>query len=240
VAPYINNNFPFFPKITDGTYFPDLAFANNEGDDAPIQVNTAFQMPLLFQPNYQASRLQPDRNVFDADTSLDPDRKADITRVPYVRTVPVNSANAKEAVWAQAFSEATKDRLSNTDTTYNRTCFGQDPNQHPYAKDFNGNEAVDLATTFCKEVIKDWDDATPIPPTVRDTSRFRNASREYPLTQVSAQAHLGFFAVADPATFIQPRSAKQFFEGGTDEAKVEHCKLTYKDIIRGVRNYLED
>ena len=240
MAPYINNNFPFFLKITDGTYFPDLAFANNEGDDAPIQVNTAFQMPLLFQPNYQASRLQPDRNVFDADTSLDPDRKADITRVPYVRTVPVNSANAKVAVWAQAFSEATKDRLLNIDTTYNRTCFGQDPNQHPYAKDFNGNEAVDLATTFCEEVIKDWDDATPIPPTVRDTSRFENASREYPLTQVSAQAHLGFFAVADPATFIQTRSAKQFFEGATDEAKVEHCKLTYKDIIKGVRHYRED
>ncbi|CAN9315272.1 unnamed protein product [Alternaria alternata] len=233
VAPYINNNFSFYPKITDGTYCPDLAFANNEGDDAPIQVNTAFQMPLLFQPNYQASRLQPDRNVFDAETSLDPDRKADITRVPYIRNVPVDSANAEEALWAQTFSEATKDRLLNIDTTYNRTCFGQDANQHPYAKDFNGNEAVHLATMFCEEVIKDWDDATPIPPTVRDTTRFRNASRAYPLTQVSAQAHLGFFAVADPATFIQPRSAKQFFEGGTDDAKVEHCKLTYKDIIKG-------
>jgi hypothetical protein len=160
--------------------------------------------------------------------------------VPYVRNVPVNSANAKEAAWAQASSEATKDRLLNIDTTYNRTCFGQGPNQHPYAKDFNGNEAVDLATTFCEEVIEDWDDATPIPPTVLDTSRFRNSSREYSLTQISAQAHLGFFAVADPATFIQPRSAKQFFEGGTDEAKVEHCKLTYKDIIKGVRNYRDD
>ncbi|KAH6857551.1 hypothetical protein B0T12DRAFT_139472 [Alternaria alternata] len=240
VAPYINNNFPFFPKITDGRYFSDLAFANNGGDDAPIQVNMPFQIPLLFQPNYQASRLQPDRNVFDVEASLDPDRRADITRVPYVRSVPENSASTKEEVWAHAFSEATNGQLLNIDTTYNRTCFGQNSNLHPYAKDFNGNEAVDLATTFCEDIIKDWDYATPIPPTVRDTSHFRNASREYPLTQVSAQAHLGFFAVADPATFIQPRSAKQFFEGGTDEAKVEHCKLTYKDIIKGVRHYRED
>ncbi|KAG9191394.1 adenosine deaminase [Alternaria panax] len=88
--------------------------------------------------------------------------------VALVHDVPANFAKDKEVVWTTTFKEARDNQLINTNTSFDRTCLGFDPNQHPYAREFNGNEAVDLATTFCEDTINDWDEANP-DPTYRST-----------------------------------------------------------------------
>jgi hypothetical protein len=228
VAPFINNQFPYIPSITD------FAIPNDEGDNAPIQLTTGFRLHSFYQPNYKTSLLQPEQEVFDVGNELHADQKADITNSPFLVTAPSNSVNNNENALIGASVAAWSGQLLNIDTSYNRTCFGQDPTQHPNAKDSNGDEAVELSRKFCGDIIYSWKDTTPIPPSVRDNALFQNTSREYTLKNVNEGTHLGFFAVADPASFIQARSAKQFFEGINDDSRVEHCVLTYKDIIRYV------
>ncbi|KAI4906568.1 hypothetical protein J4E90_010462 [Alternaria incomplexa] len=204
---------------------------NNE-ESAQIQVKGWFHWRGLSQPNYDPSLLQPDRAEFDIGTELDEERKADILSAPYYRELPDESVRGREASWIGTFVDAHKDQLLNTDATKDRTCFGEGHAQYPNAKEFDGEEAVGFAQQFCEDIINSWDPATPIPPSVRDTADFRNASRAYKLTKTNADSHVGFFAVADPALFIQARPTWYFFEGATNDTKVDHCRLTYKDIIR--------
>jgi hypothetical protein len=235
VAQTIDSNFPYIPLISGDPVYAQIVVPDNGENNAPIQIKDWFRLRNLNQPDYDRSRLQPPKDVFDAESELPEDRKADITRVPFVRNVPSYPGTDQESAWNSIFKETWRDQLINKDTRYNRTCFGDDKAQHPDAKEFDGNEAVELAKTFCEDVIKSGDDKTPIPPSVRDTSSFHNASRVYSLTKTSAGSHLGFFAVADPASFLQARNARQFFEGYGDDAKVNHCALTYKDVIHKVR-----
>jgi hypothetical protein len=53
-------------------------------------------------------------------------------------------------------------------------------------------------------------------------------------TDKGSGGNLVIATIADPATFIQNRKLEQFFEGDTDNAKVDLCVLTYKDIISHV------
>jgi hypothetical protein len=235
VAQTIDSNFPYIPLISGDPVYAQIVVPDNGENNAPVQIKDWFHLRNLNQPDYDRSRLQPPKDVFDAESELPADRKVDITRVPFVRNVPSNPGTDQESAWYSSFMEALNNQLINKDTHYNRTCFGDDQAQHSSAKEFDGNEAVELAKTFCEDVIKSGDDKTPIPPSVRDTSPFHNASRVYSLTKTNAGSHLGFFAVADPASFLRARNAKQFFEGDGDDAKVNHCALTYKDVIHKVR-----
>jgi len=161
---------------------------NNE-ESAQIQVKGWFHWRGLSQPNYDISLLQPDKAEFDIGTELDEERKADILSAPYYRELPDESVRGKEASWIGTFVDAHKDQLLNTDATSDRTCFGEGHAQYPNAKEFDGEEAVGFAQQFCEDIINSWDPATPIPPSVRDTADFRNASRAYKLTKTNADSH---------------------------------------------------
>ena len=235
LAPRIRGKFAFLPEVAEkGFGYNELAVPFSGDDGASILLSEFFSQRTQSQPNYNASQLQPDKSIH-IENLLRPDQKADITRMPYVKNMPDSPGTQKNLQSFKAFGEAYKDQLVNRDANYDLTCFGKDSDKHPYAKDFDGNKAVEFAGQFCEDIIKTWDVATPVPPTVRDTSDFRNASRVYSLKGTDPESHLGFFAVADPALYIQPRNIRQFFEGATDEAKIDHCRLTYKDIIRNVR-----
>jgi len=235
VAQTIRGNFTFLPQLAhEGFGYSEIVVPFSADDGASILLNEVFSQRNYSQPNYDASRLQPDK-IVHVENLLDPNQKADITSMPYVKTMPDNSGTRRETLSVITFAEAWKDQLINIDTSYNLTCFGKDPGQHPSAKDFDGEEAVEFAQEFCKDILKSADNKTPIPPSVRDTSDFRNASRVYTLKKTNAESHLGFFAVADPASFIEARHTWRFFEGNTEEARIDHCRLTYKDIIRNVR-----
>lgn len=177
MAQTISGNFPYFPKIENDPSYGAAAVPFNDKDDAPVQVKDWFHWRGLSQPNYDPSLLQPDKTDFDIESKLETERKAVITNVPFLKDVPNNSAKEKEASWINAFVEAHSDQLLNKDATYNRTCFDEDQTQYSNAKEFDGDEAVGFAQQFCEDIIKSWDETTPIPPSVRDTSDFRNASR---------------------------------------------------------------
>ncbi|KAI4933246.1 hypothetical protein J4E85_003651 [Alternaria conjuncta] len=232
LAPRIAGKFAFLPDVAGKAFgYNELAVPFSGDDGASILLNEFFSQRTQSQPNYNVSRLQPDKSIH-IENLLRADQKADITRMPYVKNMPDSPGTQKNLQSIKAFGEAYKDQLVNMDANRDLTCFGKDSDNHPYAKDFDGNKAVEFAGQFCEDIIKTWDVATPVPPAVRDTSDFRNASRVYSLEGTNPESHLGFFAVADPALYIQPRNIRQFFEGATDEAKIDHCRLTYKDIIR--------
>ncbi|CAG5180811.1 uncharacterized protein ALTATR162_LOCUS9437 [Alternaria atra] len=234
VGQTIHGNFTFLPEVNPAMFaYAEIAVPFSDHDGATILLNNIFSRRWIIQLKYNTSRLQPDSNVFDVEQELEPDRKADIIRAPFVIDVPSNPGTDKSTLFNNASTEASKDDLLDIDTGYGLTCSSKYPNQHPYTKDFDRNEAVDIARTFCEGIVKSEVDTTSISPTVRDTYQFNNISRDYTLTEANARTNLGFFALTDNALFIQARNAKQFFEGVADDAKVDHCVLTYKHIISG-------
>ncbi|KAI4636788.1 hypothetical protein J4E93_010913 [Alternaria ventricosa] len=194
VSQAIGGTVPYFPRIDDDPSYGKMVVPFNDEESAQIQVKGWFHWRGLSQPNYDPSLLQPDKAEFDIGTELDEERKADILSAPYYRELPDESIRGKEDSWIGTFVDAHKDQLLNTDATSDRTCFGESHAQYPNAKEFDGEEAVGFSQQFCEDIIKSWDPRTPIPPSVRDTADFRNASRAYKLTKTNADSHVGFFA----------------------------------------------
>jgi hypothetical protein len=158
--------------------YPEIAVPFSEDDGATTLFKDLSSRRWIVKLNYNKPRLQPDPNDFDVDQELEPDRKADIIRAPFVIDVPSNPGTDKSTLFNNASTEASKDDLFNIDKSYDLNCFSKYSNQHPYAKDFDGYEAVNMARTFCEDIVKSGADTTPAPPTVRDTSQFNNASRD--------------------------------------------------------------
>jgi hypothetical protein len=197
----------------------------------PVLAGHNYSIPTLSQPNYNASRYQVGADVFDFADSLDPNRKADISSVPWLQNTTSFSHeyNNRLDLFYNTFAYAYQNDLVNIDTIKTTTCFGQETSRYPGAEAFNGNEALGYASMFCNGVV-------------RTNLRYAVAS--------TVSGNLTFMVSLPPTrdpegTWSSPQSptlpplsktesSSSFFEGDTDNAKVDHCVLTYKDIISHV------
>jgi hypothetical protein len=122
----IRGNFTFLPEVNPGMFgYPEIAVPFSEDDGAAILFKDLFSRRWITQLNYSKSRLQPDLNVFDVGKELEPDRKADVIRAPFVVGVPSNPGADKLTFFNNAFTHASKDSLLNIDTCYDLNCFSK-------------------------------------------------------------------------------------------------------------------
>ncbi|KAH8622161.1 hypothetical protein IG631_23267 [Alternaria alternata] len=241
VAPRIRGNFTFLSEMKD--YLNGWkAFAVPQGaaNDAPAVVYDLYGKPPFSQTYYNATRLQNSTETFDPNNILDIYRKADISHTPFLKNIDTypSTYSSELARWESKFTLASQDLLINIDATYDRNCFGDTTNSHPEANYFDGYEALDFARTFCEDIVARREEGNDLPSTVRAALWTKNFTRQYTLTKINPGMHLGFAVTGDPASYIESRSADWLFEGPEISANVDHCVLTYKDIISHVRTLL--
>lgn len=241
VAPRIRGNFTFLPEVKDHLN-ASKAFAVSQGaaNDAPAVVYDLYGKPTFSQTYYNATRLQSSTGTFDPNNILDIDRKADISHTPFLKDIDTypSTYSSELARWESEFTPAFQDSLIDIDATYDRTCFGDTTSSHPEANYFDGYEALDFARTFCEDIVAHREEGNDPPSTVRAALWTRNFTRQYTLTKANPDMHLGFAVTGDPASYIESRSTDWLFEGPDISANVDHCVLTYKDIISHVSEML--
>ncbi|RYN53182.1 hypothetical protein AA0118_g9748 [Alternaria tenuissima] len=234
VAPRIRGNFTFLPEMKDylNTW---KAFAVPQGaaNDAPAVVYDLYGKPTFSQTYYNATRLQSSTGTFDPNNILDINWKADISHTPFLKNIDTypSTYSSELARWESEFTPAFQDSLVNIDATYNHTCFGDTTSSHPEANYFDGYEALDFARTFCEDIVAHREEGNDLPSTVRAALWTKNFTRQYTLKKTNPGMHLGFAVTGDPASYIESRNADWLFEGPDISANVDHCVLTYKDII---------
>jgi hypothetical protein len=102
----------------------------------PVLAGHNYSIPTLSQPNYNASRYQVGADVFDFADSLDPNRKADISSVPWLQNTTSFSHeyNNRLDLFYNTFAYAYQNDLVNIDTIKTTTCFGQETSRYPDVK----------------------------------------------------------------------------------------------------------
>jgi hypothetical protein len=177
----------------------------------PVLAGHNYSIPTLSQPNYNASRYQVGADVFDFADSLDPNRKADISSVPWLQNTTSFSHeyNNRLDLFYNTFAYAYQNDLVNIDTIKTTTCFGQETSRYPGAEAFNGNEALGYGSMFCNGVVR-----TNLRYAVASTvsGNLTNFTNIYGLTATDkgSGGNLVIATIADPATFIQNRKLEQF------------------------------
>ncbi|RYN79512.1 hypothetical protein AA0117_g3493 [Alternaria alternata] len=237
VAPRIRGNFTFLPEMKDYlNVWKAFAVPQGAAHDAPAVVYDLYGKPTSSQTYYNATRLQSSTGTFDPNNILDSNRKADISHTPFLKNIGTypSTYSSELARWESEFTPAFQDLLINIDATYDRTCFSDTTSSHPEANYFDGYEALDFAKTFCEDIVAHREEGNGLPSTVRAALWTKNFTRQYTLKKTNPGMHLGFAVTGDPASYIESRSADWLFEGPDISANVDHCVLTYKDVISHV------
>jgi hypothetical protein len=236
VAPKINNSFPFLLEMKNYLNWSAYVVPDDSIPSKPAALRDPYSLPSFSQPNYNITRLQRSSGILDFDSLLDVNRTADISNTPFLVNTDTYPSiyNSQLDFSERAFAPAFSDLAIDIDSTYNLTCFGDNSSLYSNVKEFDGNEALDLAEKFCNDVISHKEEGNNLPPTVRTALWTKNFTRDYPLTNVNTSVHLGFAATSDPALYIQSRSIESLFEGNVADAKFNHCGLLFEGIINRV------